>query len=193
MKTLDEYVPRNAGVGEVARWAAKAPSEDVHVVLKALESAARQKTSALKRESDRIRFARVTVGLIPRTLRLLQKLLNERRKDLDYEVHFSLFCYLDDVLTTKALSGFAPVLLQAVIDYLRTADPKKADAVWMGTDLLSDHWLGDEGADALLEVYGTKRIAAPTKELVREALERCLKRRDASTVVKQRVREALLK
>lgn len=192
MKSIDEYLPRNASVPDVARWASKAQPEDARTVVKALTSTVRTRRTSLREEADRVRFARVVVGLIPATLGLIKELLNHRRTELDYEIHFTLFCYLDDVLSIKALSGFSPVLLRSVVDYLRAADSGKARAAWMATDLLSDHWSGDEGAGALLEVYGGDGVKNGTKELVREALERCLKRRDVSTAVKRRVRETLL-
>jgi hypothetical protein len=69
-------------------------------ILLLLEAYKNLDTSELGREQERegrVYFIRFLVALFPRSLPVIESWLSRFEKPEDYEIHFTLFCYLDDI------------------------------------------------------------------------------------------------
>jgi len=102
-------------------------------------------------EDRRVAWAKSVVALLPASLQLLEHVLLERRDEIDYECHFSLFCFLDEVPCYDRLKPAKGRVLAAVRSYLLTVDLDCAQAAWMAGDLLGDHWQAVESGPILLD------------------------------------------
>ena len=120
-------------------------------------------TWSLRDPMDRIAYARVLVALLPTSLPLVGKWLARRGSAVDYEVHFSLFCYLDWCQELPEASSVGPAILDLVSSYLVTVPADTARAAWMASDLLGDHWPASEAWPVLLDLTRRARYAAGRK------------------------------
>lgn len=100
---------------------------------------------------NRIAAVRVLVGGLPQTINVISRLVRDRSRPLSYEIHFTLFCYLDR-LDLPADRRLRARVLQLVKEYLMTASSNRAHATWMAGDLLGDHWEAREAVVVLREV-----------------------------------------
>jgi hypothetical protein len=103
--------------------------------------------------SERIAGAKVLAALMPESLESIRSILRTADDRWWYELHFTLFCFLDDV---QSLPGsFHGSVYQIVKDYIRTARTRTAKAAWMAGDLLGGHWSCEALADDLSELVST--------------------------------------
>jgi hypothetical protein len=103
-----------------------------------------------KNERTRIAVVRAVVALLPLSLETIADLLNRRQNKNHYEVHFTLFCYLDWVQEMPASSSLTKDVLLLVEKYLMTVPRATAHAVWMAGDMLGDHWNEQEAIPLLM-------------------------------------------
>ncbi len=104
-----------------------------------------------RKESLRIAAAKVLVASLPETFGDIQSFLTDFSRPLSYEVHFTLFCFLDpDELPNR--EGLRRRIFSLVKSYLMNSNAKTGSAAWMAGDLLGDHWRRREAVDALCEI-----------------------------------------
>lgn len=110
-------------------------------------------------EALRVSLARVLVALLPDSFDMISDLLEWRAGARAYEVHFSLFCFLDDPPATadRQLRDRVATLVE---DYLRTVRASTARAAWMAGDLLGDHWVTEEAVPRLIRLATDARFVA---------------------------------
>lgn len=116
--------------------------------------------SVKKNQLSRVAWARLLVALFKDTFPLILHLLERRQDRWDYEMHFSLFCYLDWIPEWPDGQPFVPVTLEAVKKYLLSVDREVALASWMAGHLLGDHWDPKTALPVLLECAINARFAA---------------------------------
>lgn len=104
----------------------------------------------LSDEASRVVLARTLVALLPESYPTIAECLNRRSDDLDYEIHFSLFCYLDWITEIPKAREAVPDILHCLKDYLYQVSVDTAYAAWMAGDLLGDHWLLEESVPLLI-------------------------------------------
>ena len=104
------------------------------------------------------------------------------------EVHFSLFCYLDQVQHFAALRPARKAVLLLVKNYLMQAKGDDALACWMAADLLGEHWNLRESLSPLLAATKHAKHPAARIEAV-GGLGKALAR--SSTSQQARIRRAL--
>jgi hypothetical protein len=114
-------------------------------------------------ERDRIAGAKLLVALLPESLETIKRFLEKTDDRWWYELHFSLFCFLDSAQSRSA--RISESVYRKVKDYISSASSNTAQAAWMAGDLLGDHWAGSHvGADlgelALTAQYVAGREAA---------------------------------
>lgn len=143
--------------------------EDVVSWLSCLDAAERE--SALKvitrRFSDRawncnvprrISLVRILVGLLPESCRLLERLLESRSDYIDFEIHFTLFCYLEWTCILPELRQHAERVLSLTRSYMLDATSAQARAVWMAGHMVGDHWEEIGAATStLLDIVGNAK------------------------------------
>lgn len=78
----------------------------------------------------------------------------------DFEVHFTLFCYLDGCQEMPRAASTRPEVLRLVHAYLTSVRVGTARAAWMAGDLLGDHWQADDSLPVLLDLLESARYAA---------------------------------
>jgi len=83
-------------------------------------------------ENGRINAAIFLVASVPGSLKYIERVL----KSDQYESHFSLFCFLDQVHDAECKS----VILNMLQAHLLSVRVETAYAAWMAGDLLGDHW-----------------------------------------------------
>lgn len=105
-----------------------------------------------KNERLRVAAVRAIVALLPLSLGAIAELLTRRQNRHHYEVHFTLFCYLDWSQEMLAASSVAKEALLLVEDYLMTVPRPTARAVWMAEDMLGEHWNEYEAMPVLIHI-----------------------------------------
>jgi len=151
--SLDPYRSEFADVSEKVRELA---SEEQARLLRLCETALRD-PDVRSDEGLRVTVAKLLVALIPRSLTILTQSLDKKRGRAIYEVHFTLFCYLDEVQHQKYLRPWRRDILRLVSRYLKGATSNKAMAAWMAGDLLGDHWTLSESLPLLIRIAKSAR------------------------------------
>ncbi len=116
-------------------------------------------------EAARVGAARLLVAALPHTLGTVEALLGDFSRPMAYEVHFSLFCFLDRDSLPRAPWVEAKVL-PMLERYLRQVPRQTAYAAWMAGDALGDHWQTNEALDVLLRSVVGARYAAGRKAAI---------------------------
>ena len=127
-------------------------------LLRALTS--RIEPERLTLQGDRIAAAKMLIAMLPLSAPDIERYLHRRENRWCYELHFSVFCFLDHVHSNQSLSELKDSVLRMVCDYLLAVPVNTAKAAWMAGDLLGDHWPGRESLDALKRIAIEARYAA---------------------------------
>jgi hypothetical protein len=110
------------------------------------------------RETQRVSCAKLLVAMLPDSLSHIGSLLATRRSRDDYEVHFSLFCFLDEQGVKS--TGTSKQVIDLLKDYLLSVERGVARSAWMAGDTLGDHWPPSESLPVLLGTLTRARFAA---------------------------------
>ena len=102
-------------------------------------------------EAVRIAAVRVLVALLPLSLAAIADLLSRCQNKHHYEVHFTLFCYLDWAQEMPDAFSLTEDVLLLVENYLMTVPRKTARAAWMAGDMLGEHWNEQEAVPLLMK------------------------------------------
>ena len=155
-----------------------------------------------RNDVQRVSAARVLVALLPESLPYLHRLLLDQRDRWSYEVHFSLFCFLDWALCFPTATRVPQLALAAVEEYLMKVKHQTARAAWMAGDLLGDHWRAKEAVPALVRaaragtyvvgrlgaLHGLAHVLAERSPPLERAAVRAAVRRIARIDISHRVR-----
>jgi len=144
------------------------------------------------RDAVRVASAKVMVALLPDSLKTIESWLKKKEPRSVFEVHFSFFCYLDEVSASSRSDSLRTSVLKLVEGYLRTTRSDAAQAAWMAGDLLGDHWDLSESLSVLLELAGGAQHAAGRTGGVHgleEAFGRC-KREDVCREIRNALERA---
>lgn len=114
----------------------------------------------LAKERDRALFARVAVAFVPESIDVIQRSLRNFRGAMAYEIHFSLFCFLDQLVEIKRAQDIAARLPEIIGQYLLKVPRQTASAAWMAGDLLGDHMPGRQSLPMLCAVAVKAKHAA---------------------------------
>lgn len=145
-----------------------------------------------KDESVRVASAKLLVCQIPQSLDLICKCLEARGDRLDFELHFSLFCFLDWVNRFRHSERTRKVILALVAKYLDTIDRSTAKSAWMAGDLLGDHWPLPSCVPVLTRAARMARFAEGRLGAL-HGLAHALTRTVHSTVTHRLITETLVK
>jgi hypothetical protein len=108
-------------------------------------------------QQARVYLIRLLVALFPRSQSVIEFLLSQFRNPEDYNIHFTLFCYMDEVPYFGTASDSTEVL-RIMENYLMTVPADTGHASWMAGDMLSDHWKAEESLPVLLRVSRKARF-----------------------------------
>ncbi len=104
--------------------------------------------------------AQLLVALLPVSAERIRRYLRRRRTARDYELHFSLFCFLDQAPEVPGARAFARRVPAMLRDYLMSVPSGTAYAAWMAGDLLGDHWEPSAALPVLLDCARSARYSA---------------------------------
>ncbi len=105
-----------------------------------------------KSETERVGAAKLFVALLPDSLGHIEKWLRKKGDRWHYEIHFSLFCFLDDSVTLTLEPKVLGRIETLIVQYLEVAKSDTAQAAWMAADLLGHHWPGRAAFHALMSL-----------------------------------------
>ena len=111
-------------------------------------------------ETTRVAYVKTLVALLPSSLDLLEKCLKTRRGKQAYEVHFTIFCFLDELNVMRASGKTKRRILDAVSEYLHSVRSESGNAAWMAGDLLGEHWKTYQTVEILLNTVQEGRYVA---------------------------------
>ena len=100
-------------------------------------------------ERERLATAKILVALLPASFATIQDCLRRRDSRRAYELHFSLFCFLDDARYVPQSNATLRKLNDMVVSYLYHAKSDAANAAWMAVHLLATHWPGKQSLKGL--------------------------------------------
>lgn len=165
--------PRHAELEELASSVGNLGHADVERLV-ALCRFAVSDSRAMSCEKTRVAVAKVVVSCVPTSQTLVSQLLAKRTTDQDYEMHFSLFCFLDQVRNIPWAEEFASQVPTLVESYLMHIATDRAEAAWMAGDLLGDHWPSNEGIPPLVRIAENGRHVAGRQGAI-HGLEQAMK------------------
>jgi hypothetical protein len=118
-----------------------------------------------KDKEERVAAAKLYVSLLPDSFQSIKRLLRTKKDRWSYEVHFTLFCFLDDSLSLPLRPIVLKRILTMVGEYLKVARSDTGQAAWMAADLLGHHWPGRKSLEVLTSIsrngqYATGRYSA---------------------------------
>jgi hypothetical protein len=118
-----------------------------------VEKLVRLLTSAEARV-DRVRIpaCKLLIALLPLSEETIKMLLMKLAHKMDYEIQFTVFCYLDELLVLDPLPSFVNDVPMVIHEYLNRIQKDTARAAWMAADLLGDHWPPKEALPVLLRL-----------------------------------------
>lgn len=93
-----------------------------------------------KLEVDRVSLVKALVALVPDSFPEIKTLVRDSASTGISEVHFTLFCFLDDIQYVPGGSAILDDVLQLLSEYLLWVRSETGHAPWMAGDLLGDHW-----------------------------------------------------
>ena len=134
------------------------PQTRIDLVAK-IKKLIRQKRIA-RDEDFRISVVKVLVACLPESKQLICRVIDNPNDPVLKEVHFTLFCYLDEIESTNAPNDFHCLISSLLHEYLLSVRTSSAHAAWMCADLLGDHWDLDEGISILQKVLLNGRFVA---------------------------------
>jgi len=109
-----------------------------------------QNRAALFNERSRIGFAKLVAALLPRSLPYVRAWLQVRDSQLAFEIHFTLFCYLEELPDIVERDAIESHVVEIVKEYLLSLQSDTAQAGWMSADLLGDHLAPEKALSALV-------------------------------------------
>ena len=131
--------PRVPSVADVVQLLSL-QSQRKHAALLATVSRAFARPSLMENDDHRIASVKVGLALLPSTAPHVERALRRFRSKMDYELHFTLFCFLDEVPGLSRGCEFSARIPGLVAEYLLHVPKETACAAWMAGDLLGDHW-----------------------------------------------------
>lgn len=128
-------------------------------LLKNCEALLKEKT-IINIEAKRIAIIKVLVSLFPSSFEIIRKLLYAKNSKDEYEIHFTLFCFLNYLKESNSNFVFKEELLLEINNYLKTIPKKTSAAAWMLGDMLGDHWDLAESIPILIEAAKNAKYSA---------------------------------
>ena len=150
---------RGKDLGEFWESIQRLSDNEILALLQAYENLDRKE---LGRDDDtgqlvRVCLIRLLVALFPRSLPLIESWLSQFKCPEDYEIHFTLFCYLNEVRHFGTASDCGEVL-RIMENYLLSVPADTGHASFMAGDMLSDHWEASESLPILLRAAQKARF-----------------------------------
>lgn len=109
-----------------------------------------------EQDRNRVGAVKLLVALLPRSLDTIREWMFRMDDPYVYEVQFTVWCFLSD---TVSFAPPDPATVAAVLDlakeYLDRVPSDEAQNAFMAADMLGDHWVGDAGIAALVDVART--------------------------------------
>lgn len=113
-------------------------------------------SSVLDDVSLRIGFCQLLVALAPMSADFLKKIMSSCARALDFEIHFTLFCWLDSIQyigeEDPGLLAFREEVPTLVEEYLYNVPRTTGHGAWMAGDILGHHWHLSPTLSILFEV-----------------------------------------
>ena len=125
----------SAIVNEIAQCGSKERGQSLDLAKNAMKS-----KTVLNNPELRISVVKLLIALLPETEHMLVSMLQRRLHLVDFELHFSFFCFIDEVQFLELDDAVVERILRAIQDYLIEIKVTTASAAWMAGDLLGDHW-----------------------------------------------------
>jgi hypothetical protein len=119
-----------------------------------------RKESLRSIEQVRVAVIKILVALLPDSILNIRRWINKRSGRMVYEVHFSLFCFLDCVRDLTNAKEFSEEILSLLEAYLLNTRSETAQAAWMAGDLLGDHWSLEEALPVLTKLAKEAKFTA---------------------------------
>lgn len=113
-----------------------------------------------KDEPTRVAAAKVMTALVPDSADSIRRWINTKSGKYIYEVHFPLFCFLDQLPDLPNGREFAGEIPSLIGEYLLETKSETAHAAFMAGDLLGDHWETKEALPILIKVAKQAKYAA---------------------------------
>lgn len=112
-----------------------------------------QKSLTLKENEEiRVSIIKLIVAAFPDSLGHIQKLLKKEYTREEYELLFTVFCFVDNLLHFPCSEKISKCTLSFVREFMLTVKHKSNNAAWMAGDLLGAHWNLQASLPVLFEV-----------------------------------------
>lgn len=123
-----------------------------------------ERTLAESNEVREVEFRKplidILIATLPESEDAIHRCLIRSAGGLDSEVHFTFFCFLDNVPHLSEGAQSSSRILGFVTEYLMNVRTNRGHAAWMAGDLLGDHWALDESFPILERLSREARFVA---------------------------------
>jgi hypothetical protein len=140
--TLDKILPLNpflADFNDITKYVDSLDQKNRHKLLLACDGIFSD-VNLRKNEDARVGAAKVMAALVPDSVNTIKRWINTTSGKYIYEVHFSLFCFLDEIPYLNGGKEFAREIPSLIEKYLYNIKTDTSLAAFMAGDLLGDHW-----------------------------------------------------
>lgn len=151
-------IPRRSSVREVSRFLDRISISSQE---KLIQDARRVLSipKLARNEHNRIAATKILLATADSNLALITKLLSDFGSQVAYEVHFTLFCFMD-LQDVPGGHHLHKKLHQLAAEYLLRVRRATASANWMVGHLLGDHWKTEEALKILSTAARSASFAA---------------------------------
>jgi hypothetical protein len=119
--------------------------------------------SILRNKELRIGLVKIIIALLPESEEILIEILKRHNSNLDFEFHFSLFCFIDQIQELHIGHDYEQHISNIVEAYLCDVKKSTAQAAWMAGDLLGNHWNRQLSLPILLRISEKAKYTAGKK------------------------------
>ena len=159
LEKLLELEPYLSDVGDIVESIKRLEPSAREKLLQICEQAF-QEENFRKHEPTCIACAKVFIALVPESIGSIKKWVKKSSGKSIHEVHFSIFCFLDNILHLPNNQGFAREIPSLVEEYLTNIKSNTARAAFMAGDLLGDHWEMNEALPVLIRIAKKAKYSA---------------------------------
>jgi len=123
-------------------------SNMVETVLKNIKEA-----SKIRNKNNRVILVKLILTFLPQTKAEIIKILTQRNSRLDFELHFTIFCFLDQIREIRQSGKRKFNVPEIIEDYLMKIKDNTCQAAWMAGELLGVNWDKKNALTVLKKVF----------------------------------------
>jgi hypothetical protein len=134
----------------------------------------------------RIGTVKTLLSYWPGSMADIRRLLKKHTRSADYEVHFTIFCFLDELPNINTVREDKEHLLELIKRYIVDSQSDRGLSLWKAAEMLGWHWRLKDALPILIEACIESR-GIHSREAGLEGLGYVLKRPDLDIATRKKI------